>query len=138
MIYLDANIFIYAATNNGKEGDLCRDVLRKIAFKKIIGQTSFLTWDEIVYSIRKIKDRQIAAKEGENFLKFPNLILLKIDEKIMGKAQELINMYNLKPRDAIHAASVILNGINNILSDDSDFDKVKEIKRIPLNDIDKI
>src|SRR3989344_9268627 len=122
MIYLDANIFIYAATNNGEEGDICRDLLSEVAFKKIIGQTSFLTWDEIVHSIRRLKNAQIAIEEGKNFLEFPNLLLLKIDEKIINKAQELIDTYNLRPRDAIHAASAILNDIDEIVTDDNDFD----------------
>lgn len=138
MTYLDANIFIYAATNNGKEGDICRGILTKLVFKKIKGYASFLAWDEVVYAIRRGKDKEIAIKEGKNFLNFPNLVLLNVDRKVMNKAQELIDKYNLKPRDAIHAASAIINGINEIVSDDSDFDKIKEIKRISLENIDKV
>ena len=138
MTYLDANVFIYAAINNDEKGDLCREILRKLAFKKIKGHTSFLTWDEIVYIIRKNKDKETAIKEGKNFLKFPNLSLLKIDEKIINKAQEIIENYNLKPRDAIHVATALVNGINEIISDDSDFDKIKDIKRIKLEDFSKL
>ena len=54
------------------------------------------------------------------------------NKSILFKAQQLIEEYNLKPRDAIHAATALVNGINEIISDDSDFDKIKEIRRIPL------
>ena len=46
------------------------------------------------------------------------------------KAQKLIKFYNIKPRDALHAATALLQGSNEIISDDIDFDKIKEIKRL--------
>lgn len=137
MIYLDANIFIYATINNNKEGEICRDILSRVAFKKMIANTSFLTWDELSYVIRREKDREKAIEEGKEFLKFPSLIFLKVDKSIIDKAQELIEHYNIKPRDAIHAASAIVNGIKEIISDDSDFDKVKEIKRTKLEEVNR-
>ena len=48
------------------------------------------------------------------------------------KNEEIIEKYNLKPRDAIHVASALTNNIKEIVSDDPDFDKVKEIKRKKL------
>ncbi|MEM2494139.1 MAG: type II toxin-antitoxin system VapC family toxin [Nitrososphaerota archaeon] len=41
--------------------------------------------------------------------------------------------YNLKPSDAIHLATMEKVGIKNIVTEDEDFDKVKEVKRIWLN-----
>ncbi|EDN70633.1 hypothetical protein BGP_2176 [Beggiatoa sp. PS] len=36
----------------------------------------------------------------------------------------------LKPRDAIHAATLRQNGYNHILSADKDFDRIDFVKRI--------
>ncbi len=130
MIYIDSNIFIYATINNDEIGEQCRDFLRKVAEKEIKASTSFLTWDEVVYSIRKNKGKEIADKEGEKLLKFPNIEFIKVESNIMSKAQEVMIKYNLKPRDSIHAATAITKEINQIKSDDSDFDKIKELKRI--------
>jgi len=40
--------------------------------------------------------------------------------------------YPLKPRDAIHAATALAEEASTILSDDADFDAVKELHRKPL------
>ena len=47
-------------------------------------------------------------------------------------ALEFMEKYKLKPRDAFHVAIMENFGIKEIVSDDSDFDKVREIKRIKL------
>ena len=132
MNYLDANIFIYAATNDDEKGDISRDILYKVANNKLDACTSFLTWDEVVHIIRRLKNIEIASMEGRKFLHFPRLMLIRVDEKIMALAQNLISKYNIKPRDAIHSATAILHGDKKIISDDSDFDKINEIKRIKV------
>jgi len=38
--------------------------------------------------------------------------------------------YDLKPRDAIHLSAAIEHGVFTIISEDKDFDKIKEIERL--------
>ncbi len=134
MIYLDANIFLSAIVNptTDEQSKICNEILRKVVFKELSAATSLLTWDEIVFIIKKTLGRNIAGIEGKKFLSFPNLLFLKVDDNVIFLAQDLSIKYNLNPRDAIHAASALTNNINEILSDDSDFDQIKEIKRIKL------
>lgn len=66
---------------------------------------------------------------------FPNLRILGVDEEIVKYAQNLIEKYNLKPRDAIHAASAIKNGAKEIITNDNDFDIVNELERVGLEDV---
>lgn len=136
--YLDTNIFLYPLTYEDDKADICKKILEKVVKKEIIAYTSVLCWDEFVYVLRKEKGKEIANEEGEKFLKFLNLVFLDANKVILFKAQEIISKYNLKPRDAIHAASAIVNGIKEIISDDPDFDKIKEIKRVKLEEVDKI
>ena len=133
MIYLDANIFIYPfVQENEAKVELHKALFIKIAKKEIIATTSILTWDEFTYALKKHLGRETAIIKGKKFLSFPNLIFLKIDENVAILAQDLFIKYNLNPRDAIHAATALTNNINEIISDDSDFDQIKEIKRIKL------
>jgi uncharacterized protein len=132
MIYLDANIFIYALGNVDKKTQNCINILRKIVRNEVEAYTSVLTWDEFLYSIRKQVGKQKALDESSKFLNLPNLVFLDANNEVLLKAQELSEKYNLKPRDAIHAATAIKNKIPKIISDDSDFDKIKELKRVKV------
>lgn len=133
MIYLDVNIFVYAAVNNGLLGEKCRNLLRKIINKKEILYTSCLTWDEFVYAVWKKEGKEKALIEGNKLLQFPNLTFLDASTLIIQQAQHIMEKNGLKPRDAIHATSAILSGCKEIVSDDSDFDKVMELKRVKLS-----
>jgi len=135
MIYVDTNVFVYPTIYDEKvekKASAAKQILMKIAEGRLKSATASLTWDELVWIIRKVFGAKIAVEEGEKFLKFPNLRILAVDEKVIKEAQKLIKKYNLKPRDAIHAACALKNGIKRILSDDPDFDRVKEIKRVEL------
>lgn len=128
--YIDANIFIYPILYDDEKAKFCEKILLDLLNGKINGFTSTLTWDEVVYIIKKDRGKDIAVKEGTKFLKFPNLFFINPTEKIITKAQKIFEKCNIKPRDAIHVASALANDIREIISDDSDFDSVKEIKRI--------
>jgi len=132
--YLDANIFIYPVLYESEDLKYYERLFLDIINKKILGITSLLTWDELVHSIWKKRGRYTAIIEGKKFLNMPNLIFIGANMNIINKAQELIKKYNIKPRDAIHVATALLNNINEIISDDKDFDKIKEIKRIRPED----
>ncbi len=132
MIYLDTNIFVYAAINNGELGERCRKLIREIAEDKKAACTSTLTWDEVIYSIWKKEGQEKAIEEGRIFLQIPNILLLQASPAIIHKSQQLLESYLLKPRDAIHAATAITYGVKEILTDDSDFDRVTGLKRIKI------
>ena len=125
--YIDASVFIEGILrddNNSKE------IILKISNKEFIGVTSVLSWDEIVFVVRKFLGDDIAKMEGHKFFRLPNFIFVDAKKEIIIKAQKLLEKYNLKPRDAIHAATAIYLNINEIISLDDDFDKIKEIKRL--------
>jgi len=130
MIYLDTNILIYPIVSTNEKREECILILNKIINKEISACTSCLTWDEFFYSIKKALGREYAIIEGKKLLQIPNLEVLEVNKMTISKAQEIAEAYKLDPRDAIHAASAILNDCKEIISDDPDFDKVKELKRI--------
>jgi predicted nucleic acid-binding protein len=134
MRYLDANLFIYAALSPDSEeiGISSRYILERVFGSHLNAATSSLTWDEVVWAIRKLEGVEVASLEGGRFLSFPKLTILNVSESTVNRAQALLKTYGLKPRDAIHAACCMENGIDEIISDDSDFDDVKGIKRIEI------
>lgn len=59
--------------------------------------------------------------------------VLSVTREDMNRTFELFEHYkskNLPPRDLIHAAVMITNGIPNVISADKYFDAIKEIKMV--------
>jgi predicted nucleic acid-binding protein len=135
LAYIDSNIFVYPVLYS-QETDLrvkkAANILRDIANGELLAFTSTLTWDEVIWTIRKFLGKSESINQGQKLLGFTNLHFINVDENILSRAQILMSNYNLKPRDSIHAASAIDKKLKTIISDDIDFDKVKEITRIPL------
>jgi hypothetical protein len=73
-----------------------------------------------------------ALGKANSLLVFPNLRINDATLNVIKAAAELSRKYSLKPRDAIHAATAILHGEKEIITDDADFDKVTGLKRITL------
>lgn len=133
MYYIDSNIFIYPIIYDEKsiiEAKKCRELLLKIASGNLEACTSYITWDEVVWIVRKLFDVNVSIHQGRIFLSFPNIRLLTIKRTTILKAQEIVEKHRLTPRDAIHAATAIENNINTIISYDKDFDNLDTVKRI--------
>lgn len=135
MAYIDSNVFIYPVLYS-KEVDprvkRAGEILKSIAKGELLAFTSTLTWDEVVWAVKKTMGKNEALNQGQKLLGFINLQFIGVDENILSQAQGLMSNYNLKPRDSIHVASAIERKLNTIISDDQDFDEVREVKRIPL------
>ena len=135
MPYIDSNVFIYPVlyqTDMQPKAKQAKEILRKIENGELSAFTSTLTWDEVVWVISKTMGRSDGIAQGQKLLGFPNLEFISVDEGVLTQAQTLIDKYKLSPRDSIHAASALCRRIKTIISDDVDFDNVKEIERTPL------
>ncbi len=132
MFYFDANVFILPQIYEESitEVKRAKEYLIKLAEGEIKGCTSVLTWDEIVYIVRRNFGKEESLYAGKMFLSFPNLKIYPIDLDIILKAQEIVERFNVKPRDAIHASCALKFCNGRIISNDSDFDKINGIERI--------
>jgi len=130
--YIDANVFIQGILRDDNHS---KRIILKIANNEFIGVTSVLSWDELTFVIRKFLGKDMAMIEGSKLFRLPNIQFIDVKKEIIQKAQKLFEKYNLQPRDAIHVATAINAGVNEIISEDSDFDIIKEIKRLNPKDI---
>lgn len=135
MPYLDSNVFIYPViyqTEAQPKAQKAKEILLNIENGKLSACTSTLTWDEVVWVISKTMGRNEGINQGRKLLGFPNLEFVSVDENVLIHAQRLLDKYKLSPRDSIHVATALHKRTKMIVSDDQDFDQVKEIKRNPL------
>ncbi len=130
MFYIDANLFIYSSLDRYILGDQSREIIDLLNNGKMNGITSSLTLDEIIWVVWKEKGKELGIKVGKEIFEISNLDIVGISEKIIFNAIELMEKYDLKPRDAIHLSAAIEHSVFTIISEDKDFDKVKEIERL--------
>lgn len=135
MPYIDSNVFLYPVlyqTEAQPKAKKAKEILLKIENGSLSAFTSTLTWDEVVWVVSRVMSRNDGIAQGQKLLGFPNLEYITVDESVLAQAQRLMNEYKLSPRDSIHAASALKRRIKTVISDDEDFDQIKEIKRNPL------
>ena len=131
MIYIDANFFVFANLIVDDKGDRARNILKQIINgKKAI--TSSLALDEVMWVLVKNNKLTELRKIIEEIYSIKNLEVKEVSATTPLIALTFIEKYNLKPRDAFHLAIMENFNVKEILSDDSDFDKVRNIKRIKI------
>lgn len=134
VVYLDANIFIFPVLSDDARAQKSIALLKKVILGELSAVTSTLTLDEVAWAILKLThDRNLSITEALKILTFDNLQIMPVDQQIMYDAFQLMKKYSsLKPRDAIHISVALSSHATTFISNDADFDKIKEIKIIPL------
>ena len=133
--YTDSNLFIYSALDKGVIGDEAKKILKNISDGKYKAYTSILTFEEVLWKLQKAVGRDIAAETSKRLMNLKNLEFVNTDLGIIQKAIEFYLAEKLDPRDSIHLASMKKLKLNLIISSDSDFDKIKEIKRFDFTKV---
>ncbi len=129
MIYLDSNVFIYSVLDLGGHGKNARKLLKLSEDTGLQISTSSLTFDEVLWSLMKNISREDAIESCNYLLGLRNLKVLNIDKTVILECLNILKKTNLKPRDSIHAATMNIYKIKEIISEDEDFDVLKEIRR---------
>jgi uncharacterized protein len=129
-IYIDSNIFIYPVIyESSSQTTGSKRILSAVEKGEVTAYTSTLTWDEVVWVVRRVLGRADSIQAGEKLAAYPNLRFVPTSEEVIRSAQRLLSEYNIAPRDAIHVTSAITKKVDSFVSDDSDLDVVGEIRR---------
>jgi len=139
MHYIDTNIFVYAIENHPKYGKSCKKILEDIESEKLKVSASMLVLVELINVITKLN--KILKREGKKSLNLRNNIeailsipitWIDLDFLIIEKASDYD--YDINGVDYVHIATMEVNSVGQIISADTDLDKVKTIERIdPLS-----
>ncbi|PKP58326.1 MAG: hypothetical protein CVT88_07460 [Candidatus Altiarchaeales archaeon HGW-Altiarchaeales-1] len=68
MIYIDSNVFIYAALYPDVKGDNARKLINKIENGEVTGATYSLTFDEVFWIVKKERNFDMALEAGKALL----------------------------------------------------------------------
>lgn len=135
MKYIDPRVFFYAIAYHEKtepRAAQARRMLLEMATGKLETATCYLAWAEVVSALTRYPGPETALDKGRKLLSFPRLKFLKLDAPVVSYAQDLIGKYRITSRHAVHAACALQNYCREIISSDPEFDKVEELKRIPI------
>ncbi len=128
--FLDTNVFLYAAGSAQAEKEACVRVLRRVADGSLEATTNSEVVQEILYVLARRGRREDAVVLARRVASlFPDLLPVTRDDAL--GACDLLERYpGLAVRDAIHAASMLRNGIKRVISVDADFDQIRELRRV--------
>ena len=130
-IYLiDTNIFLYSIGRDHplKPGSVT--AIHRIRDGQITAVINTEIIQEILYHFQSIKQLSIGVRLAKDAVSISSRIL-PVEEMDLLLAIELLEAYpKIQARDAFHAATMIHNGIKEIISTDPHFDLIHEIKRI--------
>lgn len=129
MIYIDSNLFLYSALDTGEKGAYAESIMKKIELGEMKACTSYLTYDEFFYKIKKKISHEIALKLSFNLVNLSHIIFFDLNREIVLNSHSIMQTHRLNPRDALHISSALFHGVHEIISEDTDFDVIPFIKR---------
>jgi hypothetical protein len=151
-IYVDVNVFYMYLRPDPEHLSSLRIFLERVASGDITAYTSVLTMDELFYRlllarVKEIYDRNPLDVLRENaeetiercspeiesalrkLVRLPHLELASVLNSDFPRMLENINAFALLPRDALHVAVMQRLGVDEIATDDADFDRVTGLQR---------
>ncbi len=130
MVFIDTNIFMYAAGREHPNKIPSVNLLHKIASGKVDACINVEVLQEILHRYRHIN----RWKDGKSVYSLTRKIvhvIFPVDTLIMEKCFYLLNSNSkIMARDALHAAFCQINSITSMYSYDKDFDVFDSIIRI--------
>lgn len=130
MIFVDTNIFMYAAGADHPHKLPSVRFFEKVAQGKEEIAVSVEVLQEILYRFWAIRKIDQGLKLFEYAERLSHWILPVNREEVKAAKEMMSEVPGLSPRDALHAAVMKKNRISTIVSYDRHFDDVREIKRI--------
>lgn len=129
-VFIDANIPMYAAGEAHPHKEPSLQLLEQVAAGRLRAVTDSEVLQEILYRFWALKLLPKALEVFDHFL-LAVPVVLPVTKRDMARAKAiLVQETGLPPRDAVHAAVLLNNGLKSICSYDRHFDRVPGIRRM--------
>jgi len=131
--FLDTSIIVYAAGKPSEYKEPCLKVLQNIKNRKILTAIDTEIFQEILYRYHRLGLHVEAVRLAWYVLKLKPR-MLAVSQKDIESSIQLYNKYSpqgIPPRDTIHVATMLNNGIRKIITTDKHFgDMITEVEKI--------
>ena len=133
-ILVDANTFLYALGDEHPKRSAAQEVVRRAARGELQLHASVEAIQEVVHHRLRRVDRGQAVTAGRRCAHL--CTMHPFDVVVMERALQLIEQIpTLRGRDAVHAATAAVHGLDTIISTDPDFDGIPGLRRIDPADL---
>lgn len=122
-------MFVVANLDIETLGNDARSILKSVQSGELEAASSALSFDELVWAVKRNRSPEDSMTAGEAFLNMPRLRLVPVNGDLLASTLGVMRKYHLDPRDSIHVASALAEGAETIVSEDKHFDRVKQIRR---------
>ena len=132
-VFIDTNIPMYAAGKDHPFKKKCLGILESIAKEDIEAFTDTEVFQEILYRYFYINQRETGFKVFDLFATIMDDAILPIRHSDIMQARLLAEKeetFKLSPRDLIHFAVMLNNGIKHIVTTDRGFKSIPGIEVI--------
>lgn len=130
---VDANIVLFALGDSEPQRSRCRSFLDDVWRGSGSAYVSAEMVQEVVFHRMRRAGRADAVAAARRIL--PAFVVLDFDHEVLEAALGLIEATDVRGRDAVHAATALVYGIETIASTDPAFDQIPGIRRVdPLAD----
>jgi predicted nucleic acid-binding protein len=130
-VFVDSTVLVLSA--GGADPD--RAPARVIVQAAIDGRVDMHASVEAIQEFVHHRMRRTAPSAVEESRMLRDLCFLHpFDDLVLGKALELVDTTTIRGRDAVHAATAMLAGFEEIISADQDFDDIPGLVRISPTD----
>ena len=133
-IFIDTPLLVYLNTLTDPRDKILYENYYLDLLSKYKAYTDVLVLDELIYVSKK--KYGIPYKLSTEFIEtivLPYINILELGEEEYEQASKLVIKYKLKPSDSLHIGAMLSSGINVIVSEDREYDKIKQVKRIWLH-----
>jgi len=128
--FIDSNLIMYSIGSPHPLREPCKIVLEKIRSKEIFAITNTEVLQEILYRYFSVGRRALGEIAYQSIVEI-SIEIFPVRLMDTDRALEILKTVNgITSRDAVHAATMINNGIKDIISTDPHFDLIPEITRI--------
>lgn len=133
MVFIDANIPMYASGKPHPHREPSLRFLRRVQSGEVEGCTSTEVLQEILCRYSALARRDLAAQVYDPFVEIcPTILDVTLADTDLARVL-LLDVAGISARDAVHAAVMRNHGIEHIASFDDGFDAVSGIERFPLD-----
>lgn len=118
-------------TMTNEERESLDELFRKLLEESLF--TNMLVVDETLYVSKRFGLPYDVTFDFLRGIVLPHIQIIPIDEEDIILTEKYLLKYGMKPSDAIHLSTMEKSGINRIVTEDEDFDRVEGVKRVWLN-----